>query len=139
MAAECNEQDCSPEDLAAVQRWLEKFAGAVRAKDFAAGRALCQPHVFSFCTVVSNADGLDELESRQWRGVWNATHGFKFDLSSLRCGGRGGVFWAASTWSSFGKDAHQQDFLRCGRATIILQGHGPDLRAVHTHFSLEPA
>jgi ketosteroid isomerase-like protein len=126
-----------PEDRAAIHRWLDTFAAAVRARDYGTARGLCAVDVFSFGTVVARALGIDDLESGQWRPVWSVTSGFSFDLSLMHCGGSGGTFWVAAPWSSWGY-RQQEAFERRGRATVVLRQFGPSLRAVHTHFSLRP-
>jgi ketosteroid isomerase-like protein len=130
--------DISTVNRPAILRWMEAFAAAVRARDFAAARALCDSRIVSFGTVAARSDGLDQLESSQWRTVWTATSGFTFDLKSLASGGSGKMIWIAAPWSSLGYCELRASFERKGRATIILRQSGNTLLAVHTHFSLMP-
>jgi ketosteroid isomerase-like protein len=126
-------------DREQILRWLEAFAAAVRARDFGAGRSLCESGIFSFGTVAAIACGLDELESHQWREVWGATTGFAFDIAAMQCGGGLDCFWVAAPWSSSGQEGSRKAFERHGRATIVLHKSGESLLAVHTHFSLVPS
>ncbi len=122
-----------------VVRWLEEFASAVRAADYARGAKLFDAGALGFGTVTDRAEGLDVLIRDQWRHVWDATEGFRFDLDAARVEVRDDLAWVASTWSSTGFAAGGEPFPRAGRATIVLR-HGKDgWRAVHTHFSLNPA
>jgi ketosteroid isomerase-like protein len=134
----CDDNITCPEDRAAIVRWLDTFAAAVRARDYSTARSLCAADVFSFGTVVARALGIDDLESGQWRPVWNVTSGFSFDLSLMHCGGKGGTFWMAAPWSSWGYRPSQEAFELRGRATVVLHQSGHSLLAVHTHFSLLP-
>ena len=123
----------------AVVAWLEDFAAAVRSQDFAGGRAMFAPDAIGFGTVATVADGLDRLETDQWRRVWTVTRGFSFDLTSMRHGGCDATYWVAVPWSSWGRDASGREFERRGRATIVLQREGDRLVSKHTHFSFAPA
>jgi len=123
---------------AEIVRWLEEFAAAVRAVDYARGARLFDPLALGFGTVAERADGLDALARSQWRHVWDATEGFRFDLEAARIEVEGDLAYVAATWSSTGFDEAGAPFPRAGRATIVLR-HGKDgWRAVHTHFSLSP-
>jgi hypothetical protein len=99
--------------------WLDAFAAAVRTRNYAAARRLFAPGVIGFGTVAC-VDSLDNLELLQWRQVWEATSGFRFETATVL----GDAI--AATWSSDGG--------RRGRATIVLA----EGLAVHTHFSLSP-
>jgi ketosteroid isomerase-like protein len=121
-----------------VARWLEEFAAAVRAADYARGAALFDPGALGFGTVAERAEGLDVLIREQWRHVWDATEGFRFDAGA-RIEVEGGLAWVAATWSSQGFAADGEPFPRVGRATIVLRRGAGGWRAVHTHFSLAPA
>jgi ketosteroid isomerase-like protein len=121
-----------------IERWLDAFAGAVRAADYARGAELFDPNVLGFGTVIDRAEGREMLAERQWRLVWGETRGFRFDpaaritvLQDLAC--------VAATWSSTGFDKAGEPFPRAGRATIVLRRGAKGWLAVHTHFSLCPA
>jgi ketosteroid isomerase-like protein len=121
-----------------VARWLEEFAAAVRAADYARGAALFDAGALGFGTVAERAAGLEALVRDQWRHVWDATEGFRFDPGA-RIEVEGGLAWVAATWSSTGFTASGAPFPRAGRATIVLRRGATGWRAVHTHFSLHPA
>jgi ketosteroid isomerase-like protein len=128
----------APEDHAAIRRWLDAFAAAVRAADYARGAELFDPDALGFGTVVERAEGLNRLAEAQWKRVWDATEGFAFHVGGARIEVRGDIAWVASTWSSTGVTEGGAPFPRSGRATIVLRRRGDGWRAVHTHFSLTP-
>lgn len=124
--------------MSEIARWLEDFAAAVRAADYARGAALFDPDALGFGTVAASAQGLDQLVRDQWRPVWDATEGFRFDLPPARIEVEGAFAWVAATWSSQGLVEGGKPFPRAGRATILLRHGAGGWRAVHTHFSLSP-
>ena len=114
--------------------WLEDFARAVRARDYAAARSYFDEDVLGFGTVVPRAEGLDRLEADQWRAVWDVTTAFAFHAP--RVVELDAVAFVAAEWSStYVVDGSR----RRGRATIILRHAEGGWRAVHSHFSLEPS
>ena len=119
--------------------WLTEFAAAVRAADYARGRAMFAPEAIGFGTVAERAAGLDTLVNDQWQRVWSATRDFTFDLSTVQHGGDDPVYWAAARWSSIGRDASGREVVRRGRSTIVLHRRDGKLLAVHTHFSFVPS
>jgi ketosteroid isomerase-like protein len=122
-----------------IQRWLSAFALAVRSRDFAAGRALCDTDVVGFGTVANHVTDLRSLEHDQWRQVWERTSDFEFDPGSASFMLDGNLACVAALWHSNGFDARGASIVRYGRATIVLRrGNDDSWRAVHTHFSLTP-
>jgi ketosteroid isomerase-like protein len=121
-----------------IQDWLESFATAVRARCYDCGRRLFDRGVLGFGTRAERVDGLDALESRQWREIWETTRDFRFDLGSARCDSTGHQAWVGALWSSTGLRPGGATFPRCGRATIVLVRRPEGWRAVHTHFSMAP-
>jgi ketosteroid isomerase-like protein len=121
-----------------ILKWLEEFAAAVRAADYARGAELFDPDALGFGTVADRAQGLDVLVRDQWRHVWDATEGFRFHLEGARIEVEGDLGYAAAGWSSTGFAAGGAPFPRVGRATIVLRRLRGGWRAVHTHFSLSP-
>jgi ketosteroid isomerase-like protein len=122
-----------------ARRWMVDFARAVRERDFAAGRRLFAPEVIGYGTVCRRADGLAELERRQWSRVWPVTRDFDFDYRdavSLACGD--GLMVLAQ-WRSVGCEGSRELGERRGRSTILLRESPGGLQAVHTHFSLDPS
>ena len=63
--------------VAELRDWLDAFAAAVRAVDYAAGERLFAPDVVGFGTVGVLLCGRDTLMQLQWRRVWGATSGFR--------------------------------------------------------------
>lgn len=120
-----------------IGRWMEAFAAAVRAADYARGVALFHPDALGFGTVVERADGVERLRREQWQKVWEVTRGFRFDPGA-RIRVLGGCAWVAATWSSTGVRQSGESFPRVGRATLVLERAPSGWLAVHTHFSLRP-
>ncbi len=123
---------------AQIVSWLESFAAAVRAADYARGAELFDAGALGFGTVAVRAAGVDELARSQWRQTWDATEGFRFHIEGARIEVSGSTAWVASTWSSTGFDGAGTPFPREGRATLVLRRAASGWRAVHTHFSLRP-
>jgi len=109
----------------------------VRRCRFEAARDLFASDVVGFGTSTVLARGRDALEERQWRRVWQHTRGFAFSLEQMRCFGGPEGLCVATTWESVGVRADGSTFPRSGRATLVLAG-GERLKAVHSHFSLDP-
>ena len=126
------------EPAAEIRQWLEDFAAAVRARDFAAGRGLFADGVCAFGTRADMIEGLADLEARQWRPIWNSTRGYRFDHDSAAIKVSGEMAWVAITWHSQGKDATGRWYDRFGRATYVLHHDAGRWVAVHTHHSLAP-
>ena len=124
--------------MADVREWLEAFAAAVRAVDYAAGQRLFAPEVVGFGTVGVLLEGRDTLVQSQWKRVWGATSGFRFDTRQLTCGVEGDLAWVAVPWTSrTGRTDGPHD--RSGRATYVLQRRNGRWLAVHSHHSLDPS
>jgi len=123
---------------AEIHQWLEDFAAAVRARDFAAGRALFADDVFAFGTRADRIEGLDDLEVDQWRPIWNSTRGYRFDHDAATIDVSGEMAWVAITWHSQGQDALGDWYDRFGRATYILRRVHGRWVAAHTHHSINP-
>jgi ketosteroid isomerase-like protein len=118
---------------AEVRSWLAAFADAVRRRDEGAG-------LLGFGTVARRVEGLDRLAAEQWGTTWPVTSGFDLAWDDLRVEVRDDVAWAAAPWASTGFDPAGRPFPRRGRATVVLaRGSDGRWRAVHTHFSLDPA
>lgn len=121
-----------------IQNWLKGFSQAVRSRDYDMGRHFFALDVVGFGTVAERCDGLENLELRQWRKVWDVTTGFEFDLDSAIVNQDGNMAWAACSWQSIGKNAADEPILRRGRSTFVFRRDGEQWRAIHSHFSLEP-
>jgi ketosteroid isomerase-like protein len=124
---------------AEIRAWLEAFAAAVRAVDYAAGEWLFAPDVVGFGTVGVLLCGRETLVESQWRRVWGATSGFRFDMRQLSFGGDGKTAWVAVPWSSRTGRGGDGPHDRTGRATYVLQRRNGRWLAVHSHHSLDPS
>lgn len=124
-------------DQERIRRWLAAMEDCVRRRHFEGARDLFASDVLGFGTGAVLALGLDALEERQWRRVWQHTRGFTFSLEQMHCFGGPDGLCVATTWESVGVRADGSTFPRSGRATLVLAG-GERLKAVHSHFSLDP-
>jgi len=107
---------------------MDEFARCVRERDYSAAHKIVSPDIIGFGSITRIAMGRSELESRQWRHIWESTTGFAWH--TVQFVSQGDLVVVFATWSSYrGSD------LRRGRATIALRGD----QAVHTHFSLDPS
>jgi ketosteroid isomerase-like protein len=124
---------------AAIRQWLQRFAAAVRERDYEGGKTLFAPDVLGFGTYADRRDGLDLLVAGQWQNIWGVTRGFDFDLDEMRCRISGDVAWVAVTWHSQ-KQRESGDWQsRPGRATFAFEKRAGKWLAVHSHFSLCPS
>lgn len=110
--------------------------------DYAAARELFEAEVIGFGTYKDFVEGLDALETGQWRSIWPSIEGFEFELSSLRtvmAEDRKSAT-AMLTWTSTGIAEGGSRYARPGRATVVLRRRAidADWRGAHTHFSLFP-
>jgi ketosteroid isomerase-like protein len=122
-----------------IRAWLDRFAAAVRAIDYDAGRQLFAAEVIGFGTAGVRLQGLDALVALQWEKIWPVTSGFHFHMENLACGGEGDIAWAAVPWTSWGRRASSESFERHGRATYILHRRNGQWQALHSHHSLDPS
>lgn len=104
-----------------IRQWLEDFATAVRARNFAAGRALFADNVFASGSRADRVDELEDLEFTQWRPIWNSNRGYRFYHDAAIIDVSGAVAWVAIMWRSQGNDALRGWYDRFGRATYILR------------------
>jgi ketosteroid isomerase-like protein len=121
-----------------LEHWLDRFAQAVRDRDFAAAAKLFDRRIIAFGTVCSRANGLRALLSKQWSAVWPNTRRFAFDHRAARVFRQGGQAVVLAGWSSIGMGRSGSRFRRRGRATLVLRQTASGWKAVHTHFSLNP-
>lgn len=131
-------KDDSPDRLHGIHRWLERFAAAVRAADYDAGRELFHPDAIGFGTFTRMAVGRENLIDSQWRKIWGCTRGFRFLLDDAVIQIEGDIAWIAAPWYSQGRDETGQWFDRHGRTTLILRHHAGRWLCVHSHYSRVP-
>ena len=118
--------------------WLDKFAGHVRAVDYAAARPLFHPDVVAFGTHRDVIPGLDAWIATQWDNVWPKTSDFRFDLDAAR------ILIAADAsmasvivpWTGTGYHPDGTTFDRPGRATMVFHGIDGAWLCTHSHMSL---
>lgn len=129
----------SAEEWAAVEAWLLRWTACIAQDDRVAAQDLFDAQVLGFGTVATRADGLQALLQAQWGRVWGRTRGFRFLLETMCCWHVEGLLCLAVQWESTGLDAGTgEPFSRQGRATVVLREGSDGLRAVHTHFSIDP-
>jgi ketosteroid isomerase-like protein len=119
-----------------VKTWLSEFEGAVRARDFEAGRRQFAPDAVAFGTWATAVSGLSRIEQQQWRKVWPRIREFRFDDPVIRADGS--TAWIAVTWSSEATGPDGRPVTRPGRATFVLARRDGRWLAVHSHVSLLP-
>src|SRR5438093_1397162 len=69
---------------ATPEQWLRTFEAAVRARDFAAGRALFADDAVAFGTWARAVAGLDHIIREQWQNVWPRIRDFRFEADAGR-------------------------------------------------------
>lgn len=121
----------------AVLAWLSEMEACVRTRDYARGRAIFAPEVRAFGSRGGRLDGLDNLETDQWRRVWGTIQSFTFDRAALVWGAGGpDLLWLACPWNSARPGADGALQPRPGRMTAVLARRGGRWLAVHTHHSV---
>lgn|GEM_PF-95244 len=133
-----NEVEAPAEPISPLRDWLRALQAAVRARDFAAGRALCVPEMIAFGTRAEFVEGLARIEAEQWRHVWPAIRDFTMRADEARGGIDGDRGWIAARWDSLGVRPDGSTFSRPGRCTILFERRDGRWLATHTHFSLVP-
>jgi ketosteroid isomerase-like protein len=121
-----------------VAAWITQFQAAVRARDFAAGRALFAPDAVAFGTFAAAVAGLDNIEREQWRQIWPRIRDFALEPGAT-VGASGDTAWIAAGWSSEATAPDGRVFRRPGRATFVLERRAGRWLAVHSHVSLMPS
>ena len=120
-------------------RWLKKWERLINATDFAGARPLFSEQVVSFGTFAEILNGLDELESEQWRVIWPTIADFTFQEPKIFCfDDASGIAGIIALWRSKCRRKDGGWYLRKGRATLILKQERGELRCIHSHLSMEP-
>lgn len=121
-----------------ILRWLDVFAGHVRAVDYAAARPMWHPDLLAFGTHRDVISGLETAIATQWDNVWPRTADFAFDLANTHvlAAPNGGMAVAVAPWTSTGFHPDGSRFDRPGRATMVFQRDEAAWRCVHSHMSL---
>ncbi len=119
--------------------WLKRWERLINAADFVGARGLFVETVVSFGTFADVLNGLDELESRQWRVIWPSIADFTFDEPKvLAFEDAPGIAGIVALWHSRGRTKDGGWYQRKGRATLILKDGIEGLRCIHSHLSMEP-
>ena len=127
-----------PTPPAEIARWISEFQTAVRARDFAAGRALFASDAVAFGTFAAAVSGLDNIEREQWRQIWPRIRDFTLEPdATVRASGDSA--WIAAGWTTEATAPDGRPFRRPGRATFVLERRGGRWVAVHSHVSLMPS
>ncbi|HKM63817.1 MAG TPA: nuclear transport factor 2 family protein [Acidisphaera sp.] len=123
---------------AALLAWLDRFAGQVRAVDYAAAAPLFHPDVLAFGTHRDVIPGLAAWIRTQWDNVWPRTADFRFDLDATRilASPDGRMAVAVAPWTSTGFAQDGTRFDRPGRATMVFEHTEAGWLCVHSHMSL---
>jgi ketosteroid isomerase-like protein len=125
-------------DLSGLADWFRALERCVRAVDYDGARPIFAEEVASFGTRAEIVTGLDNLQARQWSGVWPYIEDFTFLLDQIHGAVSGDIAWAAVPWTSTGFDERGAPFPRPGRATTAFARRDGRWLATHTHFSLDP-
>ena len=108
---------------ATPQEWLTTFEAAVRARDFAGGRAMFADDAVAFGTWARAVAGLDNIIREQWQNVWPRIREFRFD-DGARVRTSGDSAWIAAEWSTQATGPDGRPFTRPGRGTFVLERRG---------------
>lgn len=133
----------NPEDTRSIADWFDGWGPMVASCQFESARRLFASDVVGFGTYMDLVDGLDALDTQQWRAIWPTIEDFRFMTETLR------VFVAKDrclatamvVWRSTGFDQNKRPYERPGRTTAVLRRDSiaaPWL-GIHTHFSQFPA
>lgn len=123
---------------ASPEQWLSTFEAAVRARDFAGGRAMFAEDAVAFGTWARAVSGLDNIVREQWQNVWPRIRDFRFDADA-RVRTSGNSAWIAAGWQTEATGPDGRPFVRPGRGTFVLERRDGRWLAVHSHFSLLPS
>lgn len=119
-----------------VMSWLEKFAEAVRKRDFETGLTLYDPQATAFGTRVKWAQDAQVYLAGQWQPIWNSSSGYEF-TKVLRIDSSGDLIAVSTLWTNHTEIAGQV-VERAGRASFVLQRRGDRLVAIQSHYSEDP-
>ena len=127
-------------DVRAIRDWFAAWGSRVAEVNFAAARTQFDSDVLGFGTSETFLNGLEALETRQWRAVWPTIEDFRFNLDTLRVGVSADrrMAFALLTFDSTGIAKDGKRYPRPGRVTAIFgRAQITDgWLAVHTHLSL---
>lgn len=124
-----------------AQHWLATWQQCIRDCNYTLARTLFDDEVTAFGTVAARMTGIEALVHEQWMKVWEHTREFTFDLQgwTVVLAGENHCVVAIGWTCVAVNRATQREYVRAGRASIVLKEEAGALRCVHTHFSLDPA
>ncbi len=127
-----------PATRQALHEWLDRFAGFVRAVDYAAAAPLFHDQVLAFGTHRDVIPGLAAWIRTQWDNVWPRTTDFRFDsvATHILASADGSMATAIAPWTSTGYHPDGTSFDRPGRATMVFTRTNDGWICVHSHMSL---
>lgn len=122
----------------ALLAWLDRFAGFVRAVDYASAKPFFHPDTLAFGTHRDVLPGLDAWVRLQWDNVWPRTtdFGFTVEQTHILAAADGSMAVAVAPWTSTGYQPDGTKFDRPGRATMIFSRTDAGWLCVHSHMSL---
>ena len=128
------------DDHISIKSWFQKWEMFVVDCDFKSARNLFENEVVSFGTWMNVVQGLNELETKQWKNIWPTIDNFRFLTDTLFIQISPDRLFVNSVlrWESLGFDIEGTSFKRTGRATVVLKkiNINDDWKGIHTHFSL---
>ena len=127
-------------DHISIRFWFQIWEKQVQNSDFETAKNLFANDVISFGTWMNVVQGLNELETQQWKNIWPTINNFKFLTETLFIQISPDRLLANTVlvWDSVGFDIKGTSFKRTGRASVVLKKININDRweGIHTHFSL---
>ena len=120
-----------------ISDWLAAWEETINARDYQAARLLFADDVVAFGSLAGHMSGLDELEQRQWRAIWENTRSFRFD-PPIVVKQTADLVVLACRWRSEGMLPEGGWYDRSGRCTLVLGHTASGWRCAHSHFSMDP-
>src|SRR5256712_10560903 len=103
---------------ATPEQWLHTFQAVVRARDFAAGRALFANDAVAFGTWARAVAGPDNIVREQWENVWPRIRDFRFEADARLRTARDRA-WIAGGWLTEGTGPDGRPFPRPRPGTFV--------------------
>ena len=127
-------------DYTSIKLWYSEWENYVQNKNYSSAMNLFENDVVSFGTWMNVVQGLDQLQSNQWKNIWPTISKFRFLTDTLFIQLSPDKLFANSIiiWTSIGYELDGASFDRTGRATVTLKrdNNNSDWKGIHTHFSL---
>ena len=127
-------------DYTSIKLWYSEWENYVQNKNYSSAMNLFENDVVSFGTWMNVVQGLDQLQSNQWKNIWPTISKFRFLTDTLFIQLSPDKLFANSIiiWDSIGYKNDGNSFERTGRATVTLkrENFNSNWKGIHTHFSL---